>query len=214
MLVELAFERRSAMKKPHLLEPLAKLYTASATEVIEVEVPALQYLMVDGEGDPNSAPTVRTGAEALFIVADAIKAAVTATGGRAFDGMPLEGLWWVDNPSQFSMEDKSSWKWTLMIAQPDVVTEAMVEQTQDELAPNWAVPSVPPMRLERLYEGRSAQILHLGPLAEEGPTVEKVQRFIQERGGQPRGKHHEIYLKDVFHYPPRELATIIRQPFA
>ena len=70
------------------------------------------------------------------------------------------------------------------------------------------------MRFEAFHEGLSAQMMHLGPFSEEGPTIERIHRSIEERGGQPLGKHHEIYLSDFRRTKPERLKTVIRQPFA
>jgi hypothetical protein len=206
--------KRSPMEKFSLSEPLARLYTAPETEVIAVEVPELRFLMVDGAGDPTTSDAFRTGAHALFAIAEAIAALVRTTTRRDLDIMPLEGLWWVEDPSQFSLEDKSNWQWTLMIMQLEIVTEAMVEQVRGDLARDQECPAVSAMRFATFREGQAAQILHRGPHADEWPKMEQVHRFIEKRGGQPRGKHHEIYLQDVFHVPTEALITIIRQPFA
>ena len=55
--------------------------------------------------------------------------------------------------------------------------------------------------------------MHVGPFAEEGPTIERIDRFIEEHGGEMRGKHHEIYLNDFRRTAPEKLKTIIRHPF-
>lgn len=69
------------------------------------------------------------------------------------------------------------------------------------------------LRFESYHEGLSAQIMHIGPYSAEGPTVEKIHNFIQEKGYQLRGKHHEIYLGDPRRAKPENLKTVIRQPF-
>ncbi len=68
------------------------------------------------------------------------------------------------------------------------------------------------VRFESFEEGRIAQIMHIGPFSEEGPTVEKVHAFIEENGSQRRDKHHEIYLSDIRRAAPDKWKTIIRQP--
>ena len=65
--------------------------------------------------------------EALFAVSYRVKFAVKrSAGGIDYGVMPLEGLWWVDDMSTFSLDDKSNWSWTAMIMQPDVVTDVAV----------------------------------------------------------------------------------------
>jgi hypothetical protein len=68
------------------------------------------------------------------------------------------------------------------------------------------------LRLETLEEGLSAQILHVGPYADEAPTIAALHDFIEAEGHRRRGKHHEIYLSDPRRAAPEKLKTIIRQP--
>jgi hypothetical protein len=67
------------------------------------------------------------------------------------------------------------------------------------------------VRFESFEEGKVAQIMHIGPFSEEGPTVEKVHSFIEECACQRRGRHHEIYLSDIRRAAPENWKTIIRQ---
>jgi hypothetical protein len=125
--------------------------------------------------------------------------------------MPLEGLWWADDMSTFSVERKSDWKWTMMIMQPDVVDRTTVEAAIEEVRRKKQLPDLDLLRFETFDEGACAQTMHIGPFAEEGPTIERVHDFIAANGGL-RGKHHEIYLSDIRKADPRKWKTIIRQP--
>jgi hypothetical protein len=73
-------------------------------------------------------------------------------------------------------------------------------------------PRFPEVRFERFSEGRAAQIMHVGPYAAEGPTIERLHCFIAEQGLKLRGRHHEIYLGDPRRSAPEKLRTIIRHP--
>ena len=200
------------MKKIDLKKELEHLYQPSAKEVIQVEVPTLNYLMVDGAGDPNNSASFSEAVEALFAVSYAIKFMIKK-GPLAIDYgvMPLEGLWWSDDMSQFSIADKANWKWTLMIMQPDFVARETVDHAVAEVRKKKNPAGISRIRFEALSKGRCAQILHIGPFSEEGPTVAKVHRFIDARG-ERTGKHHEIYLSDTRKADPAKWKTIIRQP--
>ena len=101
-----------------------------------------------------------------------------------------------------------------MIMQPEeYVTEELFEELRGEVYEKKGLPAIPKMRFEAFREGLSAQIMHLGPFSEEGPTIERVYRFIEELGGEPRDKHHEIYLSDFRRTKPEKLRTVIRQPY-
>jgi hypothetical protein len=188
------------------------LYQPSAREVVLVDVPTMYYLMVDGEGDPNKSQSYSDANEALFTVSYAVKFMVKK-GALAIDYgvMPLEGLWWADDMSEFSADDKSGWKWTMMIMQPDFVTKEIIDSTIADVRKKKNPAAISKVRFETLSEGRCAQILHVGPFSEEGPTVEKVHQFIDSRGKRT-GKHHEIYLSDIRKTDPAKWKTVIRQP--
>ncbi len=192
---------------------LKSLYGPSAREITVVNVPVLNYLMVDGEGDPNQAPAYCQAIEALFAVAYTVKFKIKKGPSQTdYSVMPLEGLWWADDMSCFSAGDKSNWKWTMMIMQPQLITGEMVDEAISEVKLKKNPPALSRMRFTSLDEGRCAQILHIGPFSEEGPTVERLHRFIAELG-QSCGKHHEIYLSDIRRAEPAKWKTIIRQPF-
>lgn len=201
--------------KVDLKKELKHLYNPSAREVSVVDVPQMYFLMIDGQGDPNTSDEYAEALEALYTVSYAIKFRVKRSErGVDYAVMPLEGLWWIDDMTEFSVEDKRSWKWTAMIVQPEeYVTEGLVDEAKTEADKKKGLPAIPRMRFEAFGEGLSAQIMHRGPFSEEGPTIEKIHRCIQERGGEPTGKHHEIYLSDFRRTKPERLRTVIRQPY-
>ena len=200
--------------KLDLRKRLGALYAPAAREPSFVTVPPLRFLMIDGEGDPNTAPAYRAAVEALYSVAYTLKFLVKGRGGPDFTVMPLEGLWWADDMTHFATSgDKSAWKWTMMIAQPDAVTRELVEEARRSVREKRGLAAVDAIRLERLEEGTAAQILYTGPYSGEGPTISALHRAVAERGGRLTGKHHEIYLNSPGRTAPARLRTIIRQPY-
>lgn len=180
-----------------------------------VEVPDLAFLMIDGHGDPNIAAEYAEAVEALYAVAYAAKFIVK----RAPDGvdvgvMPLEGLWWTPDMSTFTTEDKSAWDWTMMIMQPDQVTAHVVERAQATATRKTATGAASRVRLEHFTEGLAAQVMHVGPYATEGPTIQRLHAYISDQGYVRAGKHHEIYLSDPRRTAAERLKTIVRQPVA
>jgi len=202
---------------------LKHLYGPSARGVVEVEVPEMRFLMVDGEGDPNSAPAFAEATQALYALSYAAKFAVREREGVDYAVSPLEGLWWSAKPDLFGFEDeqawwrtasnRDAWEWTLMIMQPEPVTEELLQEAREGVEEKKGF-DLSGVRFEPFREGLVAQVMHRGPYAEEWPTVEKVHRFIEEEGGRPSGKHHEIYLNDPSRTAPERLKTIVRQPFS
>jgi hypothetical protein len=198
--------------KLDLRRELKGLYGPPVGRPVLVDVPELSFLMVDGQGDPNLSQDYRDAVQALFAVSYAVKFAVKRAAGIDYRVMPLEGLWWVDDMSTFTVDDKASWKWTALIAQPDLVTAELVERAVAMAVAKRPLPAVGRVRLERLREGRAAQLLHRGPFSAEGPTIARLHGFIAEQGLGRRGKHHEIYLTDFMRTAPERLKTVIRQP--
>lgn len=202
------------MKKVDLKKELGHLYRPSAKAVVEVEVPTFQFLMIDGEGDPNTSPDYKEAVEALFSVSYTAKF-MLKKGAQEIDYavMPLEGLWWSEDMSAFITNDRSKWKWTMMIMQPHFIEPALIHQAIAEVTRKKAIAAAGKLRLQDFTEGSCAQTLHVGPFSEEGPTIERVHAFIGERSALA-GKHHEIYLSDIRRADPARWKTIIRQPMA
>lgn len=202
------------MTKLDLKKSLKHLYQPSTKQVVEVDVPAMNFLMIDGEGAPET-PAFAQAVEALFAVAYTLKfSAKKGALALDFGVMPLEGLWWADDPAAFMANDKSNWKWTLLIAQPDVITAEMVHSATVAVERKKNPAALAGIRFAAFAEGRCAQIMHIGPFSAEGPTVASVHDFIEHHQHQITGKHHEIYLSDFRKADPAKMKTIVRQPFA
>jgi hypothetical protein len=180
-----------------------------------VDVPELAFLMIDGQGDPNVSVEYREAIEALYSVSYALKFAIRrAPGGVDYAVMPLESLWWWSDSSSFPAADRSKWLWTAMIMQSDAVSTAMVTDAIGTARRKRPLPATDKLRLARFHEGMSAQLMHIGPYADEAPNIERLHAFIAAEGYELRGKHHEVYLGDPRRSAPEKLRTVIRQPVA
>jgi hypothetical protein len=202
------------MEKIDYKKRLREFYRPSTREVVAVDVPAMNFLMIDGHGNPGTSPEFQDAVETLYPVAYTLKFMVKRQpGGVDFSVLPLEGLWWADDMSDFITRNKDRWRWTLMIMQPEMITSEMAETAISEVRQKKNPPALAKLRFERFEEGRSAQILHTGPFDNEGPTVQKIHEFITRSGGKLAGKHHEIYLNDPRRTAPDRLKTVVRQAF-
>jgi len=196
---------------------LKELYLPSAKEVAEIDVPEMQFLMIDGIGSPGDSKEYQDALAALYPIAFKTKF-LSKANGKDYVVPPLEGLWWADNMDDFIEGNRDKWKWTMMIMQPDWITQEMINEAiaiTKEKKPELKE-LLPKLRLEKFKEGKAAQIMHIGPYSEEGSTVQKVHDFIQKESGKFDGhknKHHEIYLSDPRKANPATMKTVIRQPF-
>ena len=175
-------------------------------------VPPVQYLMVDGTGDPNTAPAYADAVGTLYAVSYALRFAVKAAGGEPWTVLPLEGLWWAQDMAGFSTDRREDWLWTMLIAQPPVVTESLGADAVAAAARKGKAPAASGIRLETLDGGDVVQVMHHGPYADEGPTIAALHAWIAGAGLALRGKHHEVYLTDPRRAAPERMRTILRQP--
>ncbi|MQA01225.1 MAG: hypothetical protein GEV07_00345 [Streptosporangiales bacterium] len=189
-------------------------YRARHREFRIVEVPPLQYLMVDGHGDPNTADEYADALAALYPVAYKLKFASKQDLGRDYVVPPLEALWWASDMDVFtSARDKSQWDWTAMIMVPDWITAEMFDDAVARAAAKDRPASLDEVRMGTLDEGDCVQTLHIGPYDDEAQVLAELHHhFIPTAGLRTTGKHHEIYLSDARRVEPSKLRTILRQP--
>ena len=202
------------MTKIDFKKELKELYQPSAKQPSIVQVPAMNFLMIDGAGDPNTSQEYQEAMQALYGMAFTLKFMIKGADGPDWVIPPLEGLWWMQDMAEFSLDAKHDWLWTSMIMQPETVTEQLVEEARAQLKEKKDPPALPKLRFENFDEGLCAQIMHIGPYDAEGPTIAKLHEFIAQKGHQLRGKHHEIYLSDPRRTAPEKLKTVLRQPIA
>ena len=202
------------MAKIDLRKELKEFYNPTAKAVTVVDVPEMSFIMIDGQGAPGS-EQFQQSIEALYTVAYTMKFAKKKADGTDYGVMALEGLWWAEDMAVFDAEkgDRNQWRWTLMIMQPDFVTEDDFVSAKEAAKKKKGNSSVERVRFESFKEGKAAQIMHIGPFSEEGPNVQRIHDEIAKIGGKLAGKHHEIYLSDFRKVDPAKMKTVLRQPY-
>lgn len=191
------------------------LYSPTSREFTAVIVPPMQYIAVDGQGDPNTAREYVDAIEALFTVAYTLKFDSKKTLDRDFVVAPLEALWHADDMSTFVARDKSAWKWTAMIHQPEWITPAAVAAAVAVASAKKSNAALDLVRLMTLDEGSCIQILHIGSYDDEAPTLSRLHdTYLPQHNLRFNGLHHEIYLSDARRTEPSKLKTVLRQPVA
>lgn len=177
------------------------------------DVPAQQFIAIDGRGDPNTSADYARAVKALYAVVYTIKFTSKRTLGRDFVVGPLEGLWWSNRPEVFSTRAKDAWHWRMLISQPDWITEDLIDEARQAALAKKSLPTIADIRRETLHEGTSAQLLHVGPYDDEGPALARLHReYLAANNLWMSGHHHEIYLSDHRRTEPAKLKTILRQP--
>lgn len=179
-----------------------------------LDVPDMQYLKVDGTGDPNTSPAFAEAVGALYPVAYTLKFASKRDLGRDYVVPPLEGLWWAEDMDVFTTaRDKSRWDWTIMLMVPDWIDRAMFGMAVEHVEAKDPPVRLDDVHLETLSEGRCVQTLHVGSFDDEAEVLSRLhQEFIPQNGLRMTGKHHEIYLSDFRRVTPDKRRTILRQP--
>ncbi|HSP75773.1 MAG TPA: GyrI-like domain-containing protein [Cryobacterium sp.] len=191
------------------------LYGATNRDWELIEVPAQRFIALDGAGDPNTAPAYAEAVGALYAVAYGVKFAAKRALGRELVIAPLEGLWYSDDASVFTAGAKAEWKWTLLMSQPDWVTDAFIAEVIAAALAKKKLPALARVRVETLEEGLSAQLLHVGPYDDEAPALARLHgEFLASNGLRENGRHHEVYLGDPRRAAPEKLKTVLRQPVA
>lgn len=191
---------------------LKHLYNPPKKEPILLEIPPMNFLMIDGKGDPNTAQEYKDAVSSLYPLAYGLKFAVKKSQGIDYGVMPLEGLWWVEDMQEFSVEKKDDWLWTAMIMQPEYVTLDLVEEIRIEVKKKKDLPLIDNICFEAYDEGLCVQLMHIGPYADEAPNIARMHQYAIDQGYELAGKHHEIYLSDPNRTAPERLKTILRQP--
>ncbi|GGE96026.1 GyrI-like domain-containing protein [Mycetocola zhadangensis] len=189
------------------------LYAPSSKDFSVVDVPELQYLAIDGHGDPNTSPEYTEALETLYPVAYSLKFESKKALGRDFVVGPLEGLWRADDMTAFTRREKDTWDWTMLINQPEWITVDMVERAVANVKAKKGVPGAERVRLLTLNEGTTVQILHVGSYDDEAPTLHRLHHeYMPAHRLAFNGDHHEIYLSDPRRTAPAKLKTVLRQP--
>jgi len=179
-------------------------------------IPAMRFIMIDGQDARQDNVNFQEAIETLFSVAYKTKFLIKKTRSVDYAVMPLEGLWWADDPNDFINGRKDRWKWTLMIMQPDWVTDDDISFATEEARKKAPNDPLERLRVETFTEGTCAQVMYVGPYSEEHVTIMDIHETIKKEGGTFNGtmqKHHEIYISDFRKTAPDKLKTILRQPF-
>lgn len=200
------------MDKTDLKAERKDLYSPPRGRFVEVVVPEMTFLAVDGHGDPNTSEDYRHAVQALFAVSYAAKFLSKRELGRDYVVLPLEGLWSATDWTAFERGAKEDWSWTMMIRQPEWVSTATLDRARDNVRAK-PLPALSQVRRTTLAEGLCVQTLHVGSYDDEAPLLRSLHRqYLPQHGLTPTGHHHELYLNDPRKTLPAKLKVVLRQP--
>ncbi len=201
------------MKTEDSKKEFNRLYRATTKRIDEVDVPAMRFLMVDGDCQGDNFHEFRNGIEGIFTLSRGMKAAIARTKiGFEYAEMPLECLWWVKSPGEYTAENKEEWKWILMMVQPEYVTSALAREVLSAMDREKELPGISKVRFGVFTEGLCVQTLHHGPRTDKWATLNRLRSFIERKGYEVRGRHHEIYLSDPRTITLERMKLILRLP--
>ncbi|MCI5056888.1 MAG: GyrI-like domain-containing protein [Flavobacteriales bacterium] len=191
-----------------------ELYKISQGKFAIIDVPEFNYLMIDGEGSKET-DKFHCCVDALIKLSESIKFMVKKGElGIDYPVMPLEALWWPNEKGQFDPLSKNGSKWRLMIMQPHIVTEEMVNQGFKQTKAKCKLSEIGEIRFDSFKERHCAHTIHLGPFEEAQGTLDNLNAFIEDEGFMSTGVYHEIYLSDNRKVLPEKRRTLIRQPIS
>lgn len=210
------------MKTLDLKKEFKQYYQPSAKKPEILMVPRFQFAMIDGAiengSEPGKSPSFAEGTQALYGISYTLKFMLKKRKTNAVDYpvMALEGLWWVED-GKFDITVKDNWFYTLMILQPEAVTQSVFAEGLAELKRKRGdSPTLSRLKLGYFEEGLAVQMMHIGPYATEPATLQTMLALAAEEGCRDRvglgGKHHEIYLGDPRKAKPEKLKTVLRHP--
>jgi len=210
------------MKTIDLKKQFKHLYQPSAKKIETVQVPNMQFAMIDGAIEkgqaPGTSPLFAEATQALYGLSYTLKFMLKKRKTNAIDYpvMALEGLWWVED-GFFDITVKDNWFYTLMIMQPEVITKEIFEESREQVRKKKGdSPLLSKVNLGYFEEGLCVQTMHIGPYATEPATIDRMKEYMAENGLKdnvgPNGKHHEIYMSDPRKAAPEKMKTVLRHP--
>jgi hypothetical protein len=159
-------------------ELVKQIYSPSVKQPQVLTIPPMNFLMIDGHGDPNTAPDYSAVVSALYTLSYTLKFDLKKRAETPdYKVFPLQGLWWSSNMDDFTTGNKSNWDWTMMIAQPDWITMDEIEKAKTKALAKVTRAVLDRVHFETYDEGLVVQLMHIGPYSAEGPNIARLHQF-------------------------------------
>ncbi|NTU71455.1 MAG: hypothetical protein HGB10_06515 [Coriobacteriia bacterium] len=188
---------------------LAALYKPSPKTPVIIDVPPMRFLQLSGVGGIAEAE-FQTAIGTLFALAYPVKFAAKKRLGLSYKVSPLEGIYHDPVSTAIPLVDRERLQWRLMIMLPDEVSGEFVDEVREKVISKKNPPRMSEVIVQTFSEGPSVQIMHIGPYADELPTVERLIAFAEDNGYDVTGDHHEIYIGDPNRADLSKLKTVVR----
>lgn len=185
------------------------------TEPEILYVPRMSFLMLDGAGDPNGENFAKE-IEALYSLSYTVRMSYRSEevpeGYYEYTVFPLEGVWDLIDRSK-PATDKSNFKYTIMIRQPDFLTEEWFKKFKEITMKKKPNPFLENVRFDEMEDGWSCQMMHIGSFDDEPASFARMETYCEEQGYVRASKiHREIYLSDPRRTEPAKLRIVLRFP--
>jgi hypothetical protein len=194
-----------------------ELYQPKTTPSI-IDVPEMLFIAVDGKGDPNTSPEYAAAIEALYGLSYSIK--MNNKDILEYVVPPLEGFWNVDDDTfrggGAAITDKGKFSWTMLIRQPEFVTDEIFEAAKTLFAKKKPNLDTSKARLIKITEGLCVQVMHIGSYDDEPTTIAVLDKYAEDNGYEidmaGNRRHHEIYISDPRKTAKEKLKAVLRHP--
>lgn len=206
------------MTKLALDEDVAALYAPSARGVEVIDVPAFNFVMLNGILETNAnisdSENFQNALNALNSISFTLKfvSKLNRENPIDYNTMPLEACW-EPQSAKPDFTKRGGWAWTLMMMQPEHITENMVRNAIDSLRKQRGdIPLLKSARLESFQEGLALQIMHVSSPSLIPMTIDRIKTFAEKEGYTLKMPYHEVYISDPRHDKPEKQRTILRFP--
>jgi hypothetical protein len=200
------------MDKLDYKKEFKELYLPKNNPIV-IDVPSMRFAIIDGEGDPNG-EEFSLATAALYGFSYAVKMSYKSkevpNGFYDYTVFPLEGVWDLVDKTK-SISDKSNFAYSIMIRQPDFLTNELFERFIAETKKKKPNVYLDKIKYDTIAEGLCCQMHHLGSYDDEPTSFEIMRQFCIDNGYERSSlRHREIYLSDPRKIETGKLKTVLR----
>ncbi|MCT4509041.1 MAG: GyrI-like domain-containing protein [Tepidibacter sp.] len=180
-----------------------------------ITVPSFKFFMIEGKGNPNSedfSEAIKVLYSLSYTMKMLPKKGILPEGYFDYTVFPLEGIWDLAEEARIlDSLDKSKLIYTIMIRQPDFVTDTLAQEVIEIVKKKKPHPLLDKVKFNSLEDDLCVQMLHLGSYDDEPKTFSIMENYCTQNNLKRSSKiHREIYISDARKTQPDKLKTILR----